>query len=231
MTERSDDGPDRQPTRSLEDLVVPRRPSDVPYEDGADHDARSLLTENGYTTDTEELLEVLDSDVGVLRAAAARTLGARGERAAIDALERIARDAAVDETVRVQAAYALARMDVPGAREVLVELLDLPVEASPAPSQAAGALARLGDPRGFDVVGTALDSPNRVTAMVACKQLYAFVPLDGQSLPDGGNVDAYEPFERALEHPEPDVADEARIQLESVDTDRAEALLEAHSSR
>ena len=234
MTDRPNDRPDDGPARTLGDLVVPRRPADVPYEDGADHDARALLTENGYTTDPGELMEVLDSDLDVLRAAAARTLGAQREHDAVDSLARLASDGTVEETVRVQAAYALARMDVPRGREVLVALLDLPFEASPAPSQAAGALARLGDPRGFSVVSAALDSPNRVTAMVACKQLYAFVPLHGDLLPDDSGVDrvdAYDLFERALERPEAAVAEEARVQLEAVDGDRADALLEAYPPR
>lgn len=222
---------ERQPARSLADLVVPRRPSGVPYEDGEDHDARALLTANGYSTESTDLIGLLDSDMGIVQAAAARTLGATKARAAIGALERLARDAGVEEATRVQAALALARMDVAGARDLLVALLETPPETSPAAVQAAGALARLGDPRGLGVIGTALDSPNRATAMAASKQLYAFTPHHGRTLPGGEPFDVFELFGRALARPEPSIAGEARAQLEALGTEQARATLAAHPAR
>ena len=68
----------RQPTRSLEDMVVPRRPAGIPYGDGDDYDARALLLANGYTEEAGDLLGLLTSDLAILQAAAARTLGATG---------------------------------------------------------------------------------------------------------------------------------------------------------
>jgi hypothetical protein len=217
--------------RSLADMVMPRRPAGIPYEDGEDYDARALLTVNGYTVEPGELIALLDSDIGILQAAAARTLGASNERAAIVPLERLAHDAAVEETTRAQAAFALARMDVAGARDLLVELLELPFEASPAPLQAAGALARLGDPRGINVISAAIDSPNRVTAMIASKQLHPFISLDGSTLPGGGRVDVFEVFGRALRRPEPNIVGEARAQLATLDTEQSRAMLSAHPAR
>ena len=84
-----------------------------------------------------------------------------------------------------------------------------------APLQAAGALARLGDPRGFPKVRASLDSPNAVTAIVACKQLYVFAQLDG------GDLDVYEAFGRALERSERNIVGEARAQLEALGTEKA----------
>ena len=223
-TERSS----RPPTPSLADLVVPRRPSGVRYEDGEDYDSEALLTVNGFRLESEELIGLLDADLGILQAAAARTLGAKHDRAAIGALERLALNVGVEETARVQAAFALARMDVGGAIDMLFRLLDLSPEDSPAPLQAAGALARLGDPRGFDVVRAALDSVNPVTAMVACKQLFAFSALDGHSLPGGGRVDTFGAFSRALARSEPNISGEARAQLEALDTEQAQAMLASH---
>jgi HEAT repeat protein len=223
--------PAPQPTRSLDDLVAPRRPAGVPSAVGEDHDAEALLTANGHATDTEALVELLDSGLGIFQAAAARLLGARQERSATDALERIARDPVIEETARAQAAYALARMGRDEGRNLLVELLQMSPEASPAPLQAAAALAQLGDPRGFPVVRTALDSSNRVTAMIACKQLHAFVPLDGRPLPDGGRVDVFEGFRRALTRPEANIVGEARAQLAEIGTDRARAILDEHPAQ
>ena len=92
----------RQPTRSLEDMVVPRRPAGIPYGDGDDYDARALLDANGYTDETDDLLGLLTSDLAILQAAAARVLGAEGNRSAIPALESLANYAIADETVRVR---------------------------------------------------------------------------------------------------------------------------------
>jgi len=225
MREDSDASDNSSP--SLGDLVMPRRPSGVPYDEGDDYDARALLEENGLSEDRDELIRLLDSGIGILQAAAARTLGAQGERTAIEQLRRLAADLDVEETARVQAAYALARMDVDGARQLILELLRLPAEASPGPLQAAAALARLGDPIGFEVVRRSLESANPVTAMIACKQIFAFAPLDGRPLASGGKVDLYDAFRRALSRPERNIVGEARAQLVALDTEQARTILAA----
>ena len=231
MSENRIEKPSRPPTRDLADLVVPRRPAGVPYADGEDFDAQALLTANGYTPEIKDLIDLLNSDLGIFQAAAARMLGAKGERSATGALEKLARDTTTEETARAQAAFALARMDIPGSKELLASLLALNPEASPAPLQAAGSLARLGDPRGFPVVRHALDSSNRVVAMIACKQLYAFAALDGQPLPGGVKVEVYEVFRRALERHEGNIDGEAAVQLAELDTERARAVLAVHLSQ
>jgi HEAT repeat protein len=200
----------------LSDLSFPRRPSGVSSADGDDHDALALLESNGVDTASAHLVETLSSGPGLFRGAAARTLGARGERDAIPALEQLAADPDALETAHVQAGYALARLGVASGAEVLARELEGNPEASPAPLQAAGALARLGDARGFDTVRAALDSDNRVTAMVATKQLHAFAGLP---------VALEEAFTRALARPEANIGGEARAQLDQLDTDWARALL------
>ena len=199
---------------------MPRRPAGIPDDEGDDHDAMALLEANGFDRSTEALLEALGSDLEIFQAAAARALGAGSERRAIAALDRLARDGDAPETVRVQAALALARMGEPGAHEILVRELEGSPEASPAPLQAAAGLARLGDARGFDIVRSALDSPNRVTAMIAVKQLGGFATFD--------DIDLEGAFRAALERPEPSVGGEARAQLTALDTDAARRLLAAH---
>ena len=209
-----------KPTRSLEDLVVPRRPAGVPYTQGEDYDARALLTANGYPIETEALVEVLGTGLSVLQSAAARTLGALGARTAIEPLRATAENDDLNETVRVQAAYAIARMEINEGQELLVRLLKLNPEATPAPLQAAGALAQLGDPRGFGLVRAALESDNPVTAMVACKQLIYFAPQAGS------RIDVYAAFQRALARSERNIVGEALAQLEALDTPEARNLLE-----
>jgi HEAT repeat protein len=188
----------------------------VPPGEGDDHDANALLEANELGSDPAELVELLDSGIGIVQAAAARVLGANGVREAVEPLRRLAGDRTAEETARVQAALALGRLGDDSGREVLHELVRLDPEAGPAPLQAAAALARLGDPSGFPVVRAALESPNRLTATVAAKQLHAFVPFGD---------DVYEAFERALARPEPQVTGEARAQLAAIDSDRARELL------
>ncbi len=179
---------------------MPRRPAGVAPAEGGDHDARALLDANDLGSDPVELL---GCDVGIVQAAAARTLGANGAREAIEPLRRLARDRSAEEVARVQAGLALARLGDDEGADVLRELIRLDPETGPAALEAAGALAQLGDPSGFGVVRQALDSPNRLTAMVAAKQLWAFAGL---------GVDLREAYERALAR-EPQVAGEARAQL------------------
>jgi HEAT repeat protein len=151
-----------------------------------------------------------------VQAAAARTLGAAGAREAVEPLRRLASDLTAEEIAQVQAWLALARLGEDDGPDGVRGLLRLNPEAGPAPLQAAAALAQLGDASGYAVVRRALDSPNRLTAMVAAKQLHAFARLD---------VDVYEGFERALARPEPQVAGEARAQLEAIGSPRARELL------
>ncbi len=231
MTTENSEGSKPPTLPSFEDLVVPRRPLGIPYIEGDDYDAQALLEANDLSLATEQLIAILDVDIGIFQAAAARVLGARKERAAIERLLVLAKDDFAEETARVQAAYALLRMDEPAGRELLVQLLSYPVETSPAPLQAAAALASLGDQQGYELVRKALDSPNALTAMVACKQLYAFVPLDSYPLTDGKRVDIYEAFGRALLRDERNIAGEALAQLEELDTIQAQALIGEHSDR
>ena len=77
--------------------------------------------------------------------------------------------------------------------------------------QAAAALAALGDPAVFEVEQRALESPNRLTAMVAAKQLHAFADLD---------VDLDEAWARTL-RPERPVVGEALARLAALPPERA----------
>lgn len=194
---------------------MPRREAGVPPAQGDDHDARAFLEANGLASAPSELVELLDSNLGIVQAAAARVLGADDVREAIPRLERLARDPAVEETARVQAAYALARLGVDEGHDLLRELARLDHETGPAAVQAAAALAALGDPVGFDVERRALESPNQLTAMVAAKQLHAFAGLD---------IDLDDAWVRALERPERPVVGEALAQLAALPPDRAAAI-------
>ena len=212
-------GDEREPAPAVPLVTVRARASQ--RGDGAlDEQARGLLEANGVSVDPEGLRTALASPISILQGASARVLGAIGDRDAVPALADVLGDAARLEDVHVEAAYALARLGDPRGPTALRQALALPVEASPAPSQAAGALARLDDTSGWPVVEGALQSGNQVTAMVAVKQLPAFVHRP--SLPD---EDVWSAFATALSSEHPAVSAEARSQLSALDDPEAARLL------
>ena len=193
-----------------------------PVEAAEERQARALLESKGQGTDPEALRATLDSPMSILRGSAARLLGAAGDEAARDALERVATTRG-EESARAQAAFALARLGDPKGAEVLKELLELPVDTSPGPLQAAGHLARLDDPSGLPVLESGLADSEPLIAMIAAKQLAPFALLQ-ERRPDLG-IDAWSLYERALEHGEEQVRGEVRTQLERLDSERARSLL------
>jgi HEAT repeat protein len=201
------------------DFVVPDVPGGVAYVDIEDALARSLLQSNGVGLDKDALLAALNADVEVIQAAAARVLGDEGEHDAIPRLRELA--VGTGDSVRAEAGYALARLGDPAGKEALRACLELPVEAYVVPMQAAGALARLGDPEGAPVIERALRSRNALIRMVACKQLIHFVRLDGMELGDGRRLDAFALFDLALADRDPEVVQQARVQLMEIDAPQA----------
>jgi len=197
-----------------------------PVEAADERQARTLLQDNGQGTDLDALLGALDSPLAIYQASAARLLGAEGETAAREPLARVAADARAEESARAQAAYALARLGDGAGAEQLRALLELPVDASPGPLQAAGHLARLDDPSGLPVVERGLADPEPLIATIAAKQLAPLALLQ-ERRPDIG-LDAWALYARALEHPEEQVAREARAQLERLEAEPARVLLAQH---
>jgi len=196
---------------SLADLQIVRPPGGGPYAEVEDRHAEALLEANGFGRGPDELRRAIDSGVGVIVAAAARVAGITGDEESLDLLAEL-RDPLLEETVLVQVGYALARNERPRGIEMLAEQLEVDPATSPAPLQAAGALARLGDPRGWPLVLSALESGDDLNAMVACKQLFAFRDLDGQATADGSRVDVDAGYRAALGRGG-SIADEARLQL------------------
>ncbi len=193
-----------------------------PVEAAEERQARTLLENEGQGTDSEALRAALDSPRSILRGSAARLLGAAGDEAARDALERVATNGG-EETARAQAAYALARIGDTKGADVLRELLELPVDTSPGPLQAAGPLARLDDPSGLPVVERGLSDSESLIAMIAAKQLAPLALL--QERRPELELDAWSVYERAMEHSEEQVRSVARSQLERLDSERARSLL------
>lgn len=204
-------------------LHVPPPPDDLAYEDLEDYRQREVLRANGYPTDADDLRSVLPDIPDTLRSAALHTLGAEPTLTYPEAL-RSHLDSA-DDSVRVEAAYALARHGAEDGRATLVELLDLDPVGYLAPPLAAGYLARLGDVRGFPVVRRCLSEDLVGPRMLGCKQLFFFVPAHGSDDGQGGTIDVWAAFEQALDDPEESVAWQAEVQLRHLDDPEARSLL------
>ena len=169
------------------------------------------------------LVSTADRESAILQAAAAHMLGVLGNKEAVPTLERLL--SSPDDLARVEAAYALARLGESRGRQELIGCLKQPVNAFISPPLAAGYLARLGDPQGFGVVEECFAVDNLVIRMLACKALFFFVPFNGKPAIDGTPIDVMDLYRKALSDPEPDVREQALVQLRELDLPAAKALL------
>jgi len=183
---------------------VPNPPSDLSYAEYEDYRQREILKANGISITEADLLNVLNNERNILQATAAHTLGAIGSMAAISLLKTLL--TSMEDLVRVEAAYALARNRVNEGKETLVKLLSYPIEAYVFPPIAAGYLAQLGDSQGYDVVVRCLESENPAVRMVGCKQIYFFARFH----------DVSPLFERALSDADTNIQWQASVQLRSL---------------
>ena len=205
-------------------LDLPSPPPDLPYDQFEDWRSIELLAINGIPATEEALLEALRSQSNVLLSAAAHASGSSGLTAAIPLLREVARGP--DDYAAVEAAYALARLGDADGAGLLRESLQRPLDAYLSPVLAAGYLARLGDPSGFPVVRKALGSDLLATKMLACKQLFFFLPFQGTEDGPGSFVDALGLFEQALKDQDTTVQGQALAQLRSLRSVETRPLLE-----
>jgi HEAT repeat protein len=185
------------------ELEIPETPGDVPYRDREDAWAQRLLTANGRPDDDASVQQLLDSPSELLKGAAARLAGARGLQAALPKLRELA--ASPDDLLAVHAAAGLARLDPEAGKRELKRTAALPWPGAPGAIQAAGELARLGDPSAARTVYGALDSDNRVLRTIAAKQLLF--------LADAGDPDAHRRIEALQEDDDEGLQAIARAQL------------------
>ena len=218
----SSEEPQHLPSIEGPTLQVPSLPEGIPYPETEDHRSRELLRANGIGLSCPELAEALHADLEVLAAAAAHTLGVDGCTDAIADLRTVARGRR--DLVRAEAAYSLARLGGADGEAALRECLELPPDAYVGAPIAAGYLARLGDPAGFETVERALAVPLVPMRVLACKQLWFFVPFH-----EPGALDVFAAFERALDDPDPGVGWQALAQLRELDHPEARSLLERYA--
>jgi HEAT repeat protein len=205
-------------------LDLPSPPPDLPYEQLEDWHSIELLAINGIPATEQALLEALRTQSNVLLSAAAHASGSSGMKAAIPLLKEVA--SGPDDYAAVQAAYALARLGDADGEQLLRESMQRPLGAYLSPVLAAGYLARLGDPSGFPVVREALGSDLLATKMLACKQLFFFLPFQGTVDGQGSGVDALGLLEQALEDQDTTVQGQALAQLRSLRSVETRPLLE-----
>lgn len=206
-------------------LDIPEPPADLRWAEVEDFQARELLKANGVAMTEETLLSTLECAMGMLKVAAAHTLGSMGHFGATTALQRLVE--ASDDLLQVEAAYALVRLGREDYRSKLTARLEDPVKAYLSPIVAAGDLARLGDPIGYPVIARCFDEDNLIVRVVASKQLLFFAPFHGEKTTDGQPIDAYGLFDRALHDSNPDVQWSALVQLRELQTPEARKLLVA----
>ena len=155
----------------MDDFEIPEPPQGVPYADREDALATRLLEVNGLPTEGAPLRALLDGGHSpVVKAAAARQLGLRGDRDAEPRLRELANSD--DDLLAVHAAAGLGKLDPEGGAAALRKLVTLPHDAYPGALQAAGELARTGEIRGESGVFAALDGDIPVLRTIAAKQLY-----------------------------------------------------------
>lgn len=212
----------------MTDLHVPDPPDQLSYADAEDFLNRQILERNGVAMTASALIAALSSGVSVIEAAAAHTLGCLAPEGAIEALRR--RLPGAGDLVRVEVAHALARLGAPEGRPALHECLGVPVDAFLCPSIAAGYLARLGDPAGYPVVVRCFDVEITAVRMIACKQIYFFIPFQDQSV-GSDKVDALALFDRALRDNDAGVQWQALVQLRELRSPRTRHLLEGFVRR
>lgn len=202
-------------------LDIADPPPSLPYAYIDDYHAQALLTANGIAPDQGALEAALGHPEAVLRGAAAHVLGSKGLAQSAPQIARL-HDSA-DDLVRVECAYALVRLGRGEYRDSLHASLALPQHAYLGPSLAAGDLARLGDPAGFDVIRQALGYENVIIRVVATKQLLHFAPFHPQ-------LPIYDLFAQALHDQHADIPWLAVRQLGELDTPEARALLERYAA-
>ena len=195
-------------------MSIPQLRGDVPFREREGSFARALLAVNGVQADDAALPALMAGENELLAAAAARLAGMRGLTTALPRLRELA--ASPDDLLAVHAAAGLAYIDPAAGREALRRIAAMPFRGAPGAIQAAGELARLGDPSAAPTVYEALESDNPALAAIAAKQLVF--------LADAGAVGARPRIVALLD--DPDLAFVAIDQLAALD-DAGRELLRA----
>ena len=217
---------EKKPTANqAPNLNIPNPPANVAYREIEDFRNREILKANGISLSEVELINALKETKNVLQAAAAHTLGSLSSRAAIAILKDLLTSS--EDLVKVESAYALARMGIPEGREVLVQCLGYQLDAYLFPAIAAGYLAQLGDHQGFNTIVKCFGVDIPVIRMLACKQLYFFVRFQGVQDKNKNPIDVFGQFGRALKDSDSDIQWQALIQLREISSHKSRNILES----
>ena len=224
-----DDLPNSTFGYDMPNLRVPDPPSGLTYSEFEDFRYREILKANGIPIEEAELLVALNNERNILQAAAAHTLGRMSSVSAFPTLKTLL--TSIEDIVKVEAAYALARNGVNEGKETLVQYLDYPPEAYVFPPKAAGYLAQLGLPQGYKTIVRCMELENVAVRMLACKQIYFFVQFDGLQDAEQNRVDVGLLFERALNDPDTNVQWQALVQLRELQSPKFRKILEQYVER
>jgi HEAT repeat protein len=222
----ADDSEEMSFEYEMPSLDVPAPPEDLAYSGYEDFRTKEILTRNGISLSEDDLVATLERGNNILQAAAAHTLGSLSCKSATPTLKRFL--ASSDDLIKAEAAYALARLGDADGKDALVKCLDYPLDAYLCPAIAAGYLAQLGDPQGYPIIVRSFDVDIAAVRMLACKQLYFFVPFQGMQDRQGNTVDVLPLFARALKDSDDSIQWQALVQLRQVRLPDARAILESY---
>jgi hypothetical protein len=229
----SDQDSERGRTYELEDihfeapnLDVPNPPGDTPYEQYEDYRYAQMLANSGVPATPDGVLSALETQTGVLLAAAGHVAGSTHVQAATPLLDRIV--SGPDRIAAVEAAYSLVRLGEGRFKSVLEDAARPPMVDFLSALPAAGYLAQLNDPTGFKIVQDALSWELMATRMLACKQLYFFVPFHGQQDRSGEQIDVLGAFEQALGDEDSNVQYQALTELRLLQWASSRSIIEDH---
>jgi HEAT repeat protein len=208
-------------------LDVPNPPATLPYDRIEDWRSSKLLAINGIPETEKALIEALQTQSSVLLSAAAHASSSLP--AAIPFLREVMHGP--DDYAAVEAAYALTRLGEEDGKKHLLDSLQRPLTAYLSPILAAGYLAQLGDSSGLPVERAGLESDFLATSMLACKQLFFFMPFHGKTDSSGSRIDVLELFTLALNNPDPTVQAQALGQLRLLRRPETRMLLESYLER
>lgn len=207
-------------------LNIPNPPPELTYSQFEDFRNRAILRANGISLSEVELIAALTKERNVLQAAAAHTLGSLSSRAATPILKDLLSSS--EDLVKVEAAFALARLGVREGKDALVQCLSYSVDAYLFPAIAAGYLAQLDDPQGFNTIINCLNVDIPPIRVLACKQLYFFVRFQGRPNKGRDSIDVYGLFDRALKDHGTDIQWQALVQLREIRSPESKSLLERY---
>ncbi|HBL14861.1 MAG TPA: hypothetical protein DD379_26420 [Cyanobacteria bacterium UBA11162] len=210
------------------DVVIPDyEPLDVPYSEWETHRSQELLEANGFGNAIAQWRRATQHSNGLIRSSAYYLLTRHPEQQDETLFRQGLEDS--DETVQTLSAYGLYSLGDKSALSILERIAQLDVNAHTAATQAAGILAKMGNPTAFATIEAAINSDLEYIRLFAIQNAMPFVPLHGQTYALGKSIDIWNLYSQALQDKNVQVRSVAKMQLKELNSPEALELLQNHS--